>query len=321
MRYCIYGLTLESDLPLRAAAPAAGRPIDVTFTMEPLTGSAPGTRSPGEAFWYQSDWVDDRSGAPGLVIYRSLHTGAFRIRYSDGVEFLIDADGRHIAGRVPSDAGLSDVACYVTGPVLGFVLRLRGVIALHASAVEVAGRAILLVGDARAGKSTAAAVLATMGCKVITEDIAALSIEQETVSVREGCPEIALRPDAVAQLFGSAEALPRFSDTWEKRRLDLTEMGAFSSGTVRLGGVYMLTNTDSVPNAPCITALSTGGAMVELLANVYGNRLFHDELRMRELDTVHRVVRSVPVRVAATGAEQRLIGRFCEVLLDDLHRA
>ena len=61
--------------------------------------------------------------------------------------------------------------------------------------------------------------------------------------------------------------------------------------------------------------------MVELLANVYGNRLFHDELRLRELDTLHHIVNNVPVKVAATGAQAQLIPRFCEVLLDDLHRS
>ena len=61
--------------------------------------------------------------------------------------------------------------------------------------------------------------------------------------------------------------------------------------------------------------------MVELLANVYGNRLFHDELRLRELDTLQHIVNNVPVKVAATGAQAHLIPRFCEVLLDDLHRS
>ena len=318
MVYSVYGLTLDSELPLRGIAPASGQPADVTFRMEPFIGSAPLAAAPGEAFWYQSDWVDDATGAPGLTIYRATSTGAFRIRYSDGIEFLIDAGGRRIVGRAPSEACVSDVACYLTGPVLGFVLRLRGVIALHASAIEIGRRAILLVGDARSGKSTTAAVLATMGYKVITEDVAALSVDADMVSVRPGCAEIALRPDAVALMYGSPEALPKFSDTWEKRRLDLMAIGAFSSRAVPLGGVYMLSHTEDISDAPSVMSMSTGAAMVELLANVYGNRLFHDELRLRELDTIHRVVSAVPVRIAATGAEPRHVGRFCELLLDDL---
>jgi len=298
--------------------PAGGRSADVTFTMDPSRHATYDGPRVSETFWYQSEWVDDTTGAPGLTIYHSRSSGAFRIRYGDGVEFLIDAEGRRIVCAAPSGASLVDVACYLTGPVLGFVLRQRGIVALHASAVEIGGRAFLFVGDARCGKSTTAAVLARMGHTVITEDVAALEVDEHAVSVRAGCAEIALRPDAVAAMYGSPEALPRFSDSWEKRRLDLTETGTFPARSTPVAGVYMLTNQQGHRDAPYVEPMSSGGAMAELLANVYGNRLFHEQLRMRELDVVHRLVSAVPVRAAVTGAEPRLIGRFCETLLADL---
>jgi hypothetical protein len=316
--YSIYGLNVASDLPL-AGVPTVRAPYpDVVFAMEPVYRRTTATAAPHETCWYQSDWIDETTGGPGLTIYRSA--GAFRIVYSDGVEFLIDGDGRRIVGCAPSGANLADVACYLTGPVLGFVLRLLGVVALHASAIAVGPHAVLLVGDARSGKSTTAAVLATMGYKVITEDVAALSLQGGTLTVRPGCAEVALRPDAVESVFGSADALPKFSDTWDKRRLDLLEIDAFATESIPVGGVYMLTNTGEFPNAPCIAPMPARDAMVELLANVYANRLFHDELRLRELDTLQYVVNNVPVKVAVTGAQVHLIPRFCEVLLDDLRR-
>lgn len=318
MIYSVYGLRLASVLPLAGALPVDGQTADVTFTMEPFTGSGSDARTSHETPWYHSAWTDQATGAPGLTIYRSAREGAFHIVYGDGVEFLIDGDGRRIVGRAPSAASLADVACYLTGPVLGFVLRLRGIVAFHASAIEAGGRAFLFVGDARAGKSTTAAMLAREGHRVLTEDVAALSLENETVAVRAGCAEVALRPDAVELMYGSPEALPKFSETWDKHRLDLTASGAFSTAAVPLGGVYLLANTEGIPGAPCVAPISAGEAMVELLANVYGNRLFHHELRLRELDTVHRVVSSVPVKIAATGAEPRTLERFCRVLLDDL---
>ena len=317
MVYTVYGLNLRSDLQLPGMPSAAGASSDIAFTLEPFTRSISRAPAPGESWWYQSDWIDESTGEPGLTIDRSAIDGAFRIRYSDGIEFLVDADGRHIRGCAPSEAGLADLVCYLTGPVLGFILRLRGVVALHASAIEVRGTAILLVGDACAGKSTTAAALAMRGFKVITEDVAALATDGDSFLVRGGCAEIALRPDAAAAMCGSCDALPAFSETWDKRRLDLLDLDAFSRGPVPLGAVYMLTNTKGIPNAPCITPLPARTAMLELLANVYGNRLFHEELRLRELDAVHRIAASVPVRVAATGAERRFIGRFCDTLLED----
>src|SRR5439155_1144081 len=169
----------------------------------------------------------------------------------------------------------------------------------HASAIQVGDKAIALVGNARAGKSTTAAQFARLGYNVMTEDIAPLSLDDEAIAVSSGPAEIALRPDAVTLLYGSADALPRFSDTWEKRRLDLAAIGAFSVRSLPLGAVYILTNR-AMPGAPCVESISTGQAIVELLANVYANRLFHHELRVRELDTLHHLVGAVPVKVATT---------------------
>jgi hypothetical protein len=112
--------------------------------------------------------------------------------------------------------------------------------------------------------------------------------------------------------------LPRFSSNWEKRRLDIAAAGAFSPGALPLAAVYMLTNHGGVADAPCVSLMSSRDAMMELLANIYGNRLFHSELRLRELDTMHHVVSTVPVKAAVTGGRGTPVERFCEVVLDDV---
>lgn len=317
MLYSVFGLNLDTELPLRAMRGGPRERPDVVVTIESM-GSPVGAARHEDALCYQSSWIDESTGTPGLIVYRSSRDGAFRMRYTDGAEFAIDGRGRQIVCRIPPNLTAADVASYLTGPVLGFVLRIRGVVALHASAVEICDNdAVLLVGPACAGKSTTAAAFATMGHKVITEDIAALPAGDD-LRVCAGCAEIALRPDAAEWMYGSPDALPRFSDGWDKRRLDLIELEAFSAAPVPIRAVYLLTNTPTVSDAPCVMDTSPAEAMVELLANVYGNRLLHDDLRVRELDAVHRIVSGVPVKIAATGAEPRLVPRFCEVLVNDL---
>lgn len=316
VRYTAYGLCLQSDSPLPGLARAAtSQPPDIVISFE-RGGSFP--HSIGEVLTYTSDWVDETSGEPGLVIHRSPADGSWILRYCDGIQFRIDADACRIAARVAPPSTIADMTCVLTGPVLGVALRLRGVVALHASAIEVGEACVLLVGDACAGKSTTAAMFARMGCRILTEDVAALSVDRRQVAVSAGCTEVALRPEAVARLFGSCDALPRFSDNWDKRRLDLEAIGAFSRRTLPVRAVYMLTNHASMPDAPCLAPMSSRDAMVELLANIYGNRLFHSELRLRELDTVHRLVSTVPVKAAVTGGRGTPVERFCEVVLDDV---
>jgi len=45
---------------------------------------------------------------------------------------------------------------------------------------------------------------------------------------------------------------------------------------------------------------------------------FIPKLRLRELDTVHHVVSTIPVKAAVTGGRSSPVERFCEVVLDDV---
>jgi hypothetical protein len=319
MLYSVYGLYLDADPPIPGLPTAEALHVpDVVFRLQNVEEPDTGRTRAVETHWYRSEWTVDGTGEPGLQIHKSMTDGSFRFHFADGIEFIIDAAGSHVLGRMPSTATLGDVATYLTGPVLGCLLRLRGIVSLHASAVDIGGRAVVFVGDAGAGKSTTAAMFARRGYKVITEDIAALSRAGGGLVVRSGLCDVALRPDATAYLYGSAEALPRFTGSWEKRRLDLIATAAFAGRAVPVGAVYLLTNHTGIAGAPCLRPVSSGAAMVELIANVYGNRLFHDELRVRELDLVHELVAAVPVKEAATGAESTLLEQFCDVLLDDV---
>ena len=65
----------------------------------------------------------------------------------------------------------ADAAVYLLGPVLGFVMRLRGIVPLHASAVMIGTGATVFVGDAGAGKSTTAGAFAALGYGVLSDDL------------------------------------------------------------------------------------------------------------------------------------------------------
>jgi hypothetical protein len=253
-----------------------------------------------------------------LRIYRSSIDGSFLFLYADGAEFLMRAEGDYVVGRIPPDVTIADMATYLTGPVLAFLLRIRGVVSLHASVIEVGDSAVAFVGEAGAGKSTTAAMFVQLGHRVITEDVAALSCEGGRLMVRPGCAEIALCPDAVSLLYGSRDALPHFTSGWDKRRLDLTAHGAFADRPLPLGAVYLLQPRNPAPAAPCVSAISVGRAMVHLLGNIYGNQLLHEELRISELDTVHHLAATVPIKMATADQDGTSLERFCSVILDDL---
>src|SRR5439155_24208272 len=109
--------------------------------------------------WYTSPDQDDR-GSPNLTAWKMARQAYFKLHYSDGTEFIIDRKGTEVWCVWPDTLTLEDAVVYLLGPVLGFVLRLRGITCLHASAISVGDRAVVLLGPAGAGKSTTAAAFA-----------------------------------------------------------------------------------------------------------------------------------------------------------------
>ena len=128
--------------------------------------------------------------------------GWFRFHYDDGTQFAVDAEGTRIIGAWPSELTLEDTAPFITGPMLGFLLRRRGFTCLHASVVELApGHAVAFVGPAGAGKSTLAAAFAEQGTPVVSDDIAALDDGGTRFSVLSAHPGIRLWSPSVEALF------------------------------------------------------------------------------------------------------------------------
>jgi hypothetical protein len=118
-------------------------------------------------------------------------------------------------------------------------------------------------------------------------------------------------------LYGSADALEPFSANWDKRRLDLRSDGTRASESSPLTAVYLLGERTPAGTDFRIEALAPRDAVVRLLGNVYGNALLHDELRARELDILHRLARTIPVRAAHACADPSQLRRFCESLIAD----
>jgi hypothetical protein len=316
--YSIYGLFLDADLAIPGLSPYNDQhAADVRIQFRPGPGDEPRDAA-AERVWYRSQSYDGNGSDDAvLTIFQSTADGRFRFRYPDGVEFLIDRSGCDVRANWPPTSSLDDVALYLTGPLLGFLLRLRGVVALHASVVSVDDRAVAFVGPAGAGKSTTAAAFAARGYPILTEDVAALFEDGDAFSILPGYPHIGLWPDSAEMLFGSPEALPPFTAGWDKRCLALTRTGSFVGRSLPVRAIYLLGDR-SASNPPSVTHSPAGAAMIALLGNIYGNLLFHRELRVQEIDTIRSLVAAVPVRTVIPGSDSAALPALCDVVLDDL---
>ena len=242
----------------------------------------------------------------------------FGFFYRDEVRFAVERQGREVWGDWPENYTLEDASTYLLGPVLGFVLRLRGVTCLHASAVAVDEQAIALVGAPGAGKSTTAAAFAQCGFSVISDDVVALAEDGKSFRVQPGYPRVNLWPDSVGALCGSDEALPRITPTWDKRYLALGDNGPrFASEPLPLGAIYLLGSREPALTAPVIDDVAGGDAFAELVTNTYVNYLLDRDMRSREFDVLTWLVARIPVRRVHPPADASAVFDLSEAIAND----
>ena len=247
--------------------------------------------------------------------------GYFGFFYGDGTRFAVERRGREVWADWPKKYTLEDACTYLFGPVMGFVLRVRSTVCLHASGVVIDDRAIALVGPPGAGKSTAAAAFACAGLPVLSDDVVALADRAEQFLVQPGYPRVNLWPDSVRSLFGSEEALPQITPTWTKRFMPLgNNRHRFASRPLPLQAIYILDSRDETLIVPIIEEVSGKEAFMALAANTYVNYLLDQDMLRTEFDVLGRLVSSIPVRRVRPPAESSAIFSLCEAIADDAKR-
>jgi hypothetical protein len=267
-----------------------------------------------EECWYSSPIAE--AGSPAVQVWRAADHACFRLRYSDGTEFIVDRTGTDVWATWLDGSTLEDTATYLLGPILGFVLRLRGVTCLHASAVDIGGCAIVFAGPANAGKSTTAAAFCGLGYPVLADDIVALSQDEGGLQVQPAYPQLRLWDDSAELLYGSGDALPRLTPNWDKRALALVGE-RFQHRRLPLGAVYVL-RARGHGTTPHVAPARGREALLMMLANTYVGYLLDADLRVRELEALVRIASAVPIRWIVSPAEGLPVTALCAQILEDL---
>jgi hypothetical protein len=172
-RYRVYGLNVRSDLPLPELHPDEVRgEVDVDIRL----GSIPAADEDGLDF-----------GPDGAVL-RIKNIAAFHMR-----------DGREIVVEPCPGASERNVRLYLLGSAMGLALHQRGLLPLHANAIEICGMAVVFMGESGAGKSTLAAWAHDAGHRVIADDICVLRFDgvRDRIRVHPGLRRIRLWKDAL----------------------------------------------------------------------------------------------------------------------------
>jgi hypothetical protein len=317
VQHSIYGLSIRANRTLPGVPERVRGPEP---TVEVILGSLPDhIRSARQLIHVFPSTPLAQNQRPSLLMRLSADSGDFWLTYDDGAEFVVSGSGTRIWTDWPTTLTLDDAVTYLLGPVFGFLLRLRGILCLHASAVEVDGEGIVILGPPGAGKSTLAASFAEAGFAVLSDDVVPVVRTDRAFLVQPGYPRLRLWPDSVQALYGSPDSLPRITPTWDKRHLDLTgERYHFSDRPASLAGIYLLDERIDEDRAPIVEAMAPRDALLALIANTYANYLIRRDIRATEFGQLEQLVSVVPVRKVKPNSDARQTHNLRRAIVRDL---
>jgi hypothetical protein len=321
--YAVFGLLLRCNLSIPELTTVSLGQNDFPFeslnerTVAIHLGTSPygnGAIPPSrEELSYDSPYKD-AAGNPALRIWKAAGSRYLRLAYFDGTQFWLDREGTEVWATWPSKLAMEDTATYLLGPILGILLRLRGVTCLHASAVAFGEKAVAFVGSEGAGKSTTAAALARRGLAILSDDVVALAERNGLFFIHPAYPYLCLWPESVESLYGSRDALPQFSANYEKRCLSLGKQELrFAERALPLAAIYILGERRGDP-APLIEELSPQRAFLALVANTFATNTLDSGMRAREFETLARLAPSVPVRALHAHHDAGRLPDLCDLL-------
>jgi len=243
-RYKLFGLCVASelDLPELVRAPD-DQPADVAIRCGALL-----------------DGLATDSGA-------SMAGAAMVLNIPDVARYLI-SDGREILVEAITGASERNVRLFLLGSAFGALLHQRGLLPLHANAIEVDGRAIGFLGHSGAGKSTIAAWFHDRGHPILADDVCVVTFgEDGRPLAHPGIPRFRLWRDALERRGDDADQYQRSFDGMDKYDVP-TSLGP-TRDSIALDRLYLLGRSKREAVLPAIRRLSGVAAVDALIANTY----------------------------------------------------
>jgi hypothetical protein len=248
--------------------------------------------------------VDIRIGSTGDGLDGPRHIGpTFQVGHDD---YLLDIEevakyrvtkGNEIVIDPSPNGATRDVRVFLLSTVFGALCLQRGLLPLHASAVEVDGRCIAFAGRSRAGKSTLAAFFGKRGYRILCDYLCILNVDGSRPPLAwPGAPRIKLWRDAVMEMGHDPERLDRVRNGLEKYQVPV-EDGAVD-GALPLARIYAL-HEASLPVEPAIERLSGTACFDRVLNSTYRSHLVAPMGRAQaHFAQCAALARSVPVFAA-----------------------
>ncbi len=203
--------------------------------------------------------------------------------------------GREILVDPAHGASERNVRLFLLGSAFGALLHQRGLLPLHANAIEIEGRAFAFCGHSGAGKSTVAAWFHDRGHRILADDVCVIGFDEVGGALAfPGIPRLRLWREALEASGREADAFTRSFDDLDK--YDVPTGREAASAPLPLGAIYLLRKAEEGAAPAEITRLIGVDAVETLVSNTYRGAYLRTIGRTGEhLAACLRVARAVPV--------------------------
>ena len=314
-RYRVCGLQLRSStaFPELAEDECAGHDVPADIEFEICRDLAPEAGAPIVMRREEED------GAPWLTC-TSTERG-YQLRFSGLADFLVDRAGHRVAGAAHPGTPPETMRHLFLDQVIPRMLNLRGVEALHASAIHFEGGAYAFIGGSGQGKSTLAAAFHRAGVPVLCDDCLLVAGDSGQVRVAPAYPGFRLWDDSREALFGDSHPTLPVSHSSSKRRILAPAPDcAPPDRRFLLRGVYALHRDEegSPLQAPAIEALSLREAFMALTGCAFRLDLKDQAAILRQMHLMEQVAREVPVSRLRLPDDLGRLDSACDRILRDM---
>jgi hypothetical protein len=204
-------------------------------------------------------------GNPWTLFFRQ--SNGYLLRFPRLADFEVTRDGSQVQSWAAPEAAASTVRHLYLNQVLPLALSRQGKLVLHASAVDIGGRAVAFVGESGRGKSTLAASFATSGAGLLTDDGLLLEWAAGELNVVPSHPSIRLWQDSQeALLSGEAAMAPALTYTTKARFLAGADF-SYCEQPRPLSRIYFLGSGEA--SSPAIQRAKSATTLIELVRNSF----------------------------------------------------
>lgn len=286
-RYVIYGLGIESELCLPSAdedhdaaskepairiflgLPAQFRAIGLTHTFDP------------------ADWV----------FHAILPDGGIYIKAENVFEAVISRNGREVSCRTFGNIDPRSVEANLVNFVVSASLTLQGEEPLHATAVDLDGHALGLLGLSGSGKSSLAALLINRGADLITDDMLRVKFEDDKVVAYPGPYRLKLFDDPLQRFLPGATEHGHFNPLSGKIMIQPRSTIPEHRTPLPLVALFHLGEPGQVPPGGAISMSRMKGVelTLALISSTMDDRYVAPDRLARQMAFVARLLDSLPV--------------------------